>query len=56
LHNVTSNNAGSQWIWFSIIDKVLSDTAKADKVSGGMDNGKNVGVEDQLPSRLEEGT
>jgi hypothetical protein len=40
LHNVTGDNAGSQWIWFNMIDEVLSGTAKADGVPGGMDNGQ----------------
>jgi hypothetical protein len=36
-----------------MIDEVLSGTAKADGVPGGMDNGRNVGVDDQPPSQPE---
>jgi hypothetical protein len=53
LHNVTGDNAGSQWIWFNMIDEVLSGTAKADGVPGGMDNGRNVGGDEQPPSQPE---
>jgi hypothetical protein len=56
LHNVTGDNAGSQWIWFNTIDEVLSSTAKADGVPGGMDNGEDVGVEEQVPAQEEEAT
>jgi hypothetical protein len=56
LHNVTGDNAWSQWIWFNTIDEVLSGTAKADGVPGGMDNGEHVGVEEQIPSQEEEAT
>ena len=54
LHNVTGDNAGSQWIWFNMIDEVLSGTAKAEGVPGGMDNGRPVGVDEQAPSQPEE--
>ena len=37
-----------------MIDVVLSGTAKADGVPGGMDNGRNVGVNDQLLSQPKE--
>jgi hypothetical protein len=37
-----------------MIDKVLSSTAKGDGVSGGINNGQNVGVDDQPPSQPEE--
>ena len=56
LHNVTGDNVGSQWIWFNTIDEVLSGTAKADGVLGGMDNSEHVGVEEQYPSQEEEAT
>ena len=56
LHKVTGDNAGSQWIWFTMIDKVLTGTAKAHGVPGGMDNGRPVGVDDQPPSQPEEET
>ena len=39
-----------------MIDEVLSGTAKANGVPSGMDNGHNMGVEDQPPSQLEEVT
>jgi hypothetical protein len=54
LHNVTGDNAGSQCIWFNMIDEVLSGTAKADGVPGGMDNGRPIGVDDQPQSQPEE--
>ena len=54
LHNVTGDNAGSQWIWFTMIDEVLSGTTKADGMPGGMDNSRFVGVDDQPPSQPEE--
>ena len=56
MHNVTGDNAGLQWIWFTIIDEVLSSMAKADMILSGMDNGHNAGVEDQPPSQQEEVT
>ena len=56
LHNVMGDNVGSQWIWFNMIDEVLSGTAKAHGVSGGVDNGQNVDVEDQPQSQQREGT
>ena len=37
-----------------MIDEVLSGTAKADGVPGGMDNGRPVSVDEQLPSQPEE--
>ena len=46
LHNVTSDNARSQWIWFNTIDEVLSGTAKTDGLLGGMDNGEYVDVKE----------
>ena len=52
MHNVIGDNAGSQW--FNMIDKVLSGTAKANRVPSGMDNDHNVGMEDQTPSQHEE--
>ena len=39
-----------------MIDEVLSGMTKVDGVPGGMDNGLNVGVEDQPLSQQEEGT
>ena len=30
IHNVTGENGGSQWIWFNMIDEVLSSIVKAD--------------------------
>ena len=36
-----------------MIDEVLSGTAKADSVPGGMDNGRNISVDDQPPSQLQ---
>ena len=56
LHNVTGDNEGSQWIWFNTIDEMLSSTAKADGVPGGLDNGEPVSVEEQIPSQEEEAT
>lgn len=46
MHNVTGDNAGSQWIWFNMIDMVLFGTSKVDGVSGGMNNNEDVGVEE----------
>ena len=54
VHNVTGDNGGSQWIWFNLIDEILSGTAKADGIPGGMDNGKEVGVEEQPLVQQEE--
>jgi hypothetical protein len=54
LYNVTGDNAGSQWIWFNMIDEVLSGTAKADGVPSGMDNSRPIGVDDQPQSQPEE--
>lgn len=51
LHNVMGDNVGSQWIWFNMIDEVILDSVKADRVPSGMDNGQNVGVEDQSSSQ-----
>ena len=56
LHNITGDNGGSQWIWFNTIDKVFSDTAKADDVPGGMDNDKHVGVKEKISFQEEEAT
>ena len=38
LHIIIDDNAGLQWIRFNMIDEVLSCTANANGVSGGMDN------------------
>ena len=54
LHNVTGDNAGSQWIWFNMIDEIFSGTAKADGVPGDMNNGRPVGVDEHPSSQLEE--
>ena len=54
IHNVTGDNGGSQWIWFNLIDEVLSGTAKVDGVLGGMDNGEEVGGEEQPPVQQKE--
>jgi hypothetical protein len=48
------DNAVSQWIWFNMIDEVLSGTSKADGVPGSIDNGRNVRVDDQPLSQPEE--
>ena len=56
LHNVTGDNARSQWIWFNTIDEVLSGTAKTDDLPGGMDNDEYVDVEQQILSQEEEAT
>lgn len=53
LYNVTGNNVGSQWIWFNMIDKVLSDTTKTDRVHGSIDNSGHVRVDNQPPSQPE---
>jgi hypothetical protein len=37
-----------------MIDEVLSGTAKADGVPGGMDNDRPIGVDDEPQSQLEE--
>ena len=50
LHNVTSDNVSSQWIWFNMIDKVHLGTTKINKEPGGMDNDQDVGVEEQPPN------
>ena len=56
LHNVTTNNTGSQWIWFNTIDEVVSGTTEVDGVPGDMNNDHNVGVEDQPSSQQGEVT
>jgi hypothetical protein len=56
LHNVMGDNAGSQWKCFNMIDDVLSNISKIDKVHDGMDNGHDVGMEEQPPSQQEEAT
>jgi len=37
-----------------MIDEVLSSTARVEGVPGGIDNGQNVGVDDQPPSQPEQ--
>ena len=37
-----------------MIDEVILDSVEADGVHSGMDNGQNVGVEDQPSSQQEE--
>ena len=54
LHNVAGDNACSQWIWFSMIDEVLSGITKVDEESGNMNNDWHVRVNDQPPSESEE--
>ena len=54
IHNVTRDNGRSQWIWFNLIDEVLSGRAKANGVPGGMNNGEEVGGEEQPPVQQEE--
>ena len=54
IYNVTGDNGRSQWIWFNLIDEVLSGTAKADGILGGIDNGEEVVREEQPPVQQEE--
>ena len=54
LQNVTGDNGDSQWIWFDMINEVFSSIAKADRVSGDMDNGGPISMNEQPPNQPED--